>query len=229
MITEKLKVSQFLGKYGKILSCLPDDEISKVKSLMLLNDFSQIPVLQESGKIMGAVSWKSIGKAEALGTTKGFAHEYMEDPAIIKDSVNFLDYIKLVAKKDYVLVTNAKGDLKGIITTYDMTIYFKEFITPFLKLGIIEDNLRRVITTKDLQTPRDVNELVFSQYEQIFKQHDNWEKLKLPNLNQQVFLEKLGQLRIIRNKVAHYKPDPLTEDENFVIASFAEIISKLAH
>ena len=228
-MTEFFKVSQFVKTNLKLTSCFSSDSIEKAKTLMLLNDYSQLPVFNEFNKVQGAVSWKSIGKSEAIGKIGGTVTAYMESPAFIKESDDFLKYIKLVAKKDYVFVLNANDDLKGIITTYDMTIYFKDFITPFLKLGIIEDSLRRIITKSGLTIPdgKDANDLVFGQYLKVFSDDSNWTKLNLTLIDKSIFLEKLDQLRIIRNKVAHYKPDSMNRDDTFVIDSFTEIIQKI--
>ncbi|MDN5478656.1 MAG: CBS domain-containing protein, partial [Chryseobacterium sp.] len=119
---ETFKVSQFINKSDKVISCSIDDTIEKAKSLMLLNDFSQIPVLDDKGKILGAVSWKSIGKNEAFGERDNKINNYIEESAIVKENGDFLNYIKLIAKKDYILVTDLFENLVGIITTYDMTI-----------------------------------------------------------------------------------------------------------
>tara|TARA_R110000868_G_scaffold408656_1_gene692116 strand:- start:277 stop:969 length:693 start_codon:yes stop_codon:yes gene_type:complete len=229
-MTESFKVSQFIKPNAEMTHCFDSDSIEKAKTLMLLNDYSQLPVLNKNSKIEGGISWKSIGKSESIGKKGGNVNEYMEEPVIIKDSGDFLKYIKLVAKKDYVFVTNYKNELKGIITTYDMTLYFRDFITPFLKLGIIEDSIRRMITKNALKIPKDkdVNELVFSQYSTIFLDDYNWSKLNFPLIDQSVFIEKLNQIRLIRNKVAHYKPDPLKSSEHFVIESFTEIIKKVS-
>ena len=87
-----------------------------------------------------------------------------------------------------------------------------------------------MITKNALKIPKDkdVNELVFSQYSTIFLDDYNWSKLNFPLIDQSVFIEKLNQIRLIRNKVAHYKPDPLKSSEHFVIESFTEIIKKVS-
>lgn len=227
-MTENLKVSLFIEKKMTIVSCELNDTIARAKTSMLLNDFSQLPVL-EDGKIQGCVSWKSIGKIEAIDNTKKLVKEYIEKPIIVKDSDNFLDYIKVIAQNDYILVTNVDSVLQGIITTYDMTLYFEDFITPYLKLGIIEDCLRKLITKiqpKDLK--KDINNLVYDEYKKIFEKEENWKKLGFHNLDKDMFLQKLNQIRLIRNKVAHYKPDPLTKEEHFVVKSFANIIEQVS-
>ena len=64
-MTDNLKVSLFIDKNMTIVSCEMLDTIARAKTLMILNDFSQIPILAD-GKIQGCISWKSIGKIEAI-------------------------------------------------------------------------------------------------------------------------------------------------------------------
>lgn len=227
-MTENLKVIEFINKDLSLVNCKPDDPISKAKTLMLLNDFSQLPVLNSDGKIEGSISWKSIGKIESISDNKVLVSDFLEEPIIIKEKDNFLKYIKTIAQNDYVLVVNSKNVLKGIITTYDMTLYFNDFISPYLKLGIIEDSLRKLITNKiQAELKKDINDFVFNEYKTLIEKEEHWFKLGLKNLDKSVFIEKLEQIRIIRNKVAHYKPTPLTKEEHSVIESFAEIIEKV--
>jgi CBS domain-containing protein len=228
-MTDNLKVSQFINKDQTITYCKLDDTIATAKTLMLLNDFSQIPVVNDEGKIDGCVSWKSIGKTEALCDNMKFVQDYIEDPIILKEKEIFLKHIKTIAHNDYVLVVNSKNILKGIITTYDMTLYFDDFITPYLKLGIIEDSLRKIIINKiKPKLQKDINDFIFNEYRQLIEKDENWAKIGLRNLDKKVFIEKLDHIRKIRNKVAHYKPTPLTREEHFILDSFADIIEKVS-
>ena len=222
------KVSQFLNNTsGQILTCSINDTIEKAKTLMVINDFSQIPIVNEEKKVIGAVSWKSIGKNEIVGNKTNLISEYMEEPAIVKETSDFLKYIKLVAKKDYILVINAKEELVGIITTYDMTIKFKDFLVPFLKLGIIEDCLRQLIKDNSIETKKDVNDLTFGEYKKIFEKDDIWNICELKYIDKQVFIDKLDEIRLLRNTIAHYKPEGLNAAQKFAIDSFSEILQKI--
>ncbi|WP_223151129.1 CBS domain-containing protein, partial [Flavobacterium sp. GP15] len=228
IMTENLKVSLFIDKETNIISCELNDTISKAKTLMLLNGFSQLPILY-NGKIQGCISWKSIGKIEAIDNSKKLVKQYVEKPIVVKETDNFLDYIKVIAQNDYILVIDSEEVLKAIITTYDMTLYFEDFITPYLKLGIIEDCIRKLITKiQPIDLKKDINELVYGQYKKIFEIEENWAKLGLTNLDKGTFVQKLEEIRIIRNKVAHYKPTPLTKEEHFVVKSFAAIIEQVS-
>ncbi|MDM1397852.1 CBS domain-containing protein [Myroides odoratimimus] len=225
---DKFKVSEFFDSSMQVIFCYESESILKAKSLMLLNDFSQIPVLNENNKIIGSVSWKSIGKMESLGVTSPSIIEYIENSAIINENDDFLKYMKLVAKKDYVLVKDQEERLKGIITTYDMTINFKNFIIPFLHLGIIEDCIRTLIQSNEIQIKKEVDCLTFGEYINLLNKEQNWKKItKLQLIDKQVFIDKLNSIRILRNNIAHYKRKGLSSDEIFSIVSFATMMQTI--
>jgi len=224
---DKFKVSEFFDSAMNVAFCYDTDSILKAKSLMLLNDFSQIPVLSPNGKILGAVSWKSIGKIESLGINTTKIIDYLEESVIINEYDDFLKYMKLVAKKDYVLVKNKKEELKGIITTYDMTINFKNFLIPFLHIGIIEDCIRHIIKETGIEVKKDVDDLTFGEYKKLFEKSENWDKINLNLLDRNVFIEKLEEIRILRNNIAHYKRKGISSEEIFSIISFTSIMQKV--
>lgn len=228
-MTEHLKISQFINKNLAIISCFPTDNVAKAKTLMLLNDFSQLPIIDHDGSIKGAISWKSIGNAEALGKKNTAITDYMETAVILNESENFLRYMKLVAKKDYLLISNENDKLSGIITTYDMTMLFQTFFVPYLKLGIIEDVIRKILVNNKIPIPKekDVQNLIFREYIDIFKNEENWRKLQNIHFEKDVFINKLDEIRIIRNKVAHYKPSEITAQDVSSVESFAEIMQKI--
>lgn len=231
MSKNKFKVSDFIPKDFKIISCSDNDSITKAKTLMLLNDFSQLPIIDSNKKILGAISWKSIGRAESLGVNSDLVSDYMEDAVIIKNSADFLLYIKLIAKNEFLLVQNYHKELVGIITTYDMTINFKDFLVPFLKIGIIEDLLRKLIIDNSIETFKNKKpeELVFNEYIKLFKREENWKKLNFNFLDKETFTQKLDEIRVIRNKIAHYKPEGINHQEFITITSFTKIIEKICN
>lgn len=227
-MAQEFKVSEFIDPNKKIISCKPTDSIKKAKTIMLMNDFSQLPVLSDDKKIVGFISWRSIGKIEALGNGQNLVDEFTEVPKIIKETDSFLDHIHSIAENEFIIVQNNSNSLSGIITTYDMTIYFNDFIMPYLRLGIIEDNLRKIITTKiKPKVTKDVHEMTFYEYKQIFNEDKNWLSLGLDNLDRESFVEKIDEIRLLRNRVAHYKPNPISNTELYFIASFSKLLEDL--
>jgi hypothetical protein len=223
-MTSELKVKHFINKGLELVTCDPDDKILTVKTKMLLNDFSQIPVTDDKNQVVGCVSWKSIGKAESINCESEFVKDYLDVPLTIYENDNFLNHLKKIAEKEYVIVVNEDREIKGILTTYDMTMYFYDFINPYLRIGIIENCIRKMITDAKIQTKKDINDLDFYNYQKILKKDENWKKLKLKSIDKETFISKIDEMRRLRNNIAHYKPKPINKSQQFLINSFANIL-----
>lgn len=229
-MTKYLNVAQFIKKGNLPVRCKLGDSVAMAKTLMLLNDFSQLPVLNFEDKIIGSISWKSIGKVESTSNKKEFVDDCLEKVVILNENDSFLESIKLIAQNEYILVSNSENKLTGIITTYDMTMFYNDFMFPYVKLGIIEDGIRNLITKRiKAELNKDITEFTFGKYVELFKKDENWNKLGFENLDKTVFVEKLDRIREIRNTIAHYKPKGLTEQEHFEIEAFANIIEKICN
>jgi len=223
-MTTELKVKQFLNKKLELVTCNPDDKILKVKTKMLLNDFSQIPVVNEKDQVIGCVSWKSIGRAESINCKSEIVQDYIDKSFTINENDNFLNHLKKIAEKEYVIVVDDNKKIEGILTTYDMTMYFYDFINPFLRIGIIENCIRSLIIDAGIETKKDINKFTFYEYQKLLKEEENWRKLKLNNIDKETFIEKIDEMRNLRNNIAHYKPQPVTKSEQFLINSFSNLL-----
>lgn len=234
---DQLKVREFIDKNHSVETISEDLPLNKAKSIMILKDYSQLAV-QTNGQGIQAISWKSIGKAELMNDSISFVKDCLEEPAILKEEKSFVKYLKLIAKKDYVFVQNSKKELTGIITTYDMTMRFNDFLKPYMEIGLIEEALRKVIREKldheevslryDLKDEKEVtkkvSDLTFFEYLRIIGDKENWDSGALKNLDRKTFLNHLDSIREIRNKIAHYSPNPLSESEKYQLEVTRELL-----
>ena len=65
------------------VSVKPDSTVQQAITLMMTNDFSQLPVMTSIHDVKGIVSWKSIGSRLALKRACSFVREYMEPAHIV--------------------------------------------------------------------------------------------------------------------------------------------------
>lgn len=68
------------------------------------------------------------------------------------------------------MVENSNEELIEIVVPYDMTIDYKDFLIPFLKMGVIEDCLKAIVDNKNLVNQRNkkAEQLTFVEYKKIF-------------------------------------------------------------
>lgn len=197
-----------------------DDPLTKATTMMRINDFSQLPVMQNERTVKGVVSWKSIGEVYACGDVPEAVRDCMVDaPRIIDIQTPLADATTLVYEHDFVLVQRRDGHVTGILTAADLAFHFRERASPFLLIGEIEHHLRNLVHGKfsvdefvaaaegrdDVRGPDD---LTFGGYCRLLQPPEAWTKLGLI-VDRSVFLSHLEQIRSIRNEVMHFSSDSL--------------------
>lgn len=203
-----------------------DDRVAEAMTLMLLNDFSQLPVMPNEREVNGMISWRSIGRAGALNRSAMFVRECMEDAVEIRDDAPLLDAIALVAKHGAVLVRQRDRRIVGLVTTSDLTLEFRILAEPFLLIGEIENHLRRLVdgrfsreavdAAKDGADPErqieDVADLTFGEYIRLLENPANWSALDI-GLDRARLCAQLDRVRRIRNEVMHFSPDGVSDED----------------
>lgn len=238
------KISDLQASNLKIISVHPDSTLNEATSKMALHDFSQLPVMSNSRKIHGFISWKTISIQNCFGSKKKLVKEYMDkNVTVLNDSDNLLDSVNHILEKEFVFVKDVTGNIIGIITLYDIGFKFKQLSEPFIQIELIENSIRNII---DLHIPRDVfttfcnnkfpdrkikssKDLTFGEYIGIIENKILWENFKI-NLDRKVFLEKLETIRLIRNDIMHFRIKDLSEDnlKNLKdVSKFFRILEKI--
>jgi hypothetical protein len=214
-----------------------DAPLEEAITLMLLNDFSQLPIIQHKRKVQGMISWKSIGKR--IGCKNQYVHDMMDDAEsveILFDDMPLVDAVRVIAGKDVALIRSRNnGEITGLVDTSDITDQFMMLAAPFFLIGAMENYIRHILeripfdlvrkalcdnSTRDIN---DLNNLSFGDYIRVLKMPSNWESLKL-RLSRKVFVSKLDTVRIIRNKIMHFRATQLPEEEIQLLRNFLNVL-----
>lgn len=99
------------------VSVRPDSSLREAVTLMLANQFSQLPVMTTDREVKGIVSWRTIGSRLALGQTPQTAQDAMEAAAEIGSGVSIFAALPVIVEHDYVLVRAPDRRVVGIVTT----------------------------------------------------------------------------------------------------------------
>ena len=117
--------------------------------MMMLNDFSQLPVMQGDREVSGMISWKSIGQSRAKGKSFQYVRECMAaDVKTLNYDVPLFEVLQAIVDRDAVLVKGPDNRITGLVTTSDITLQFKVLSESFLLLGEIENHVRRILAGK---------------------------------------------------------------------------------
>ncbi len=195
------------------------DPLNLAIELMSEHSFDQLPVLNDDGHLLGAVTWREIG------ATNRPANALVKDAAVLKvRSVRtddpLVDCLVNVADHGCVFVVNPDGTLSGIVTGHDLAHRFEQELRPYALLEELERRLRRALghalrrikeTTGEYGLPGDPARIVklgdkgmnFSDYVQLLNRSDVWEATGW-QFPQTRFTERLDRVRTIRNKTMHF-------------------------
>jgi CBS domain-containing protein len=219
----------------------PNHSIRETITIMLANDFSQLPVMTTERDVKGVISWGSIGRHLALGAQCAEARECMEAPRVIDADTSLFRIINEIIGNEYVLVRDKTDRISGIVTTSDLSLQFQQLTEPFLLLGEIENHIRRLIHTgkfsedqlRNCSDPTDegrkvddIFKLNFGEYIRLLENKDCWAQLNL-TIDRTIFISNLDGVRRIRNDVMHFNPDPISENDLATLRRFIVFLQKI--
>ena len=224
----------------KPISVKPDSKLDEATTLMLKNDFSQLPVMTTEREVKGTISWKSIGSRLSLGKKCSLVRECMDPAQLINAEASLFEAINIIAEHEYVLVRAQDQIICGIVTASDLSQQFRDLSEPFLLIGECEHLIRRFIHGKfkveELEEAKNSNDtnrtvsgvadLTLGEYVRLLSDKNRWEKLKL-SIDRKEFLSSLDRFREIRNDVMHFDPQGVDPEALQNLREFVRFLKEL--
>ncbi len=220
-----LRVGGLESASAGVVAVKREDSLSRAQSLMLQWDYSQLPVLAGSRELLGAISWESVAKTRMHRRTATVGDCTVAADLVALDD-DLLTYIPRIIDNGYVFVRAIDKTICGIVTSADLSTTFLSLAGPFLLVGEVERQLRRIVDQafklEEIRAVRDpadssreitgADDLTMGEYVRIFESRERWEALGW-EIDRQVFVESLSTLRELRNEIMHFSPDPLEEEK----------------
>jgi CBS domain-containing protein len=219
----------------------PNTSLSEAATIMLSQDFSQLPVMTSDRDVKGVITWKSMASRLALGARSEEVRQCMETAHIIDSDAPVFDTIDSIVRHQYVLVRDASGRIVGIVTSSDLAAQFKLFAEPFLLLGAIEHGIRWIIesgnfTTEEIaawKVPTDggrkitrVADFTLGECRRFLEDPRNWEKTGM-TVDRKTFIRLLERVIRIRNDVMHFDPDGVSPEGLSELQHFATFLQTI--
>jgi CBS domain-containing protein len=234
------RISKLAAANNSPISVPPDATIQQAVTLMLSNDFSQLPVMVNERDVKGIVSWASIGVRLALEKNGDRVKDLMDRHQEIKLESSLFEAIPIIVQHQYVLVRGPDSRITGIVTASDLSRQFLQMTEPFLLLGEIENHIRRILaerfSTEDFTKvidPRDskrkiesVASLSFGEYIRLIENEERWTRLGIA-IDRVIFCKQLDRVRQIRNDVMHFDPDGIPPQDLESLRDFAQFLQRL--
>ena len=235
-----IRIGALTAAGRKPVSVKRDNPLNVATTIMQLNDFSQLPVMQSEYDVKGVVSWKSIAARVLLGREHESVRQCMVPAETIDSDKLLFDAVGIIQRHDYVLVKD-NNKITGIVTASDIAQQFAQLATPFLLVGEIEGQVRRLIgefTPEQLSASRNPKsakpkpiegpeDLTFGDYVQLLRKEENWDRLRLSGIDRKKFVDCLDEVRKIRNDVMHFSLDDLPQETIKKLEDFAGFFRNL--
>ena len=216
----RLKVGN-LSPLSGVTSVVPNSTVEEAITKMLLNDFSQLAVLSGPRNPRGAVTWRSIAQAIHQRPDATVADALEPHVEVVPYDRDLFGVLPALQQRGFVFVQNESREIAGIVTTSDVVQRYGDMATPFFLLGEVDRTLRWILSrTFDIQTVQQLcnkatitsfDQLSVGDYQRVLENKAAWEALGWP-LDRNAFIARLEEIRLIRNKVMHFHPDPVPED-----------------
>ncbi len=199
----------------------PNSTLEEAITKMELNEYSQLAVLSGPRNLRGAVTWRSITRARHRRADAGLADAIDPHVEVVAYDRDLFDVLPILEQREFVFVTDENRAIRGIITEADVSRRFGVMATPFFQLGELDQTLRWILShTFDIRTVQPLcgrpitgfNQLTFGDYRHVLENKAIWSQLGWP-LDRSAFIERLEEIRIIRNQVMHFHPDPVSADD----------------
>lgn len=232
-------VSRLRSANREVTSVSPSDTFDKAITTMLLNDYSQLPVMTTRTKVKGMISWQSIGQSLSQGVQPGRVQDCMTtNYREVRADSRLLDVVDEIVDNGAVLVVGSDSQLQGIITTADLSEEFKKLAEPFLQIGEIEQHLRNLLShldgvelqkftdPSDEKSVGEISDLALGEIIRILQNKEVWETVDV-NLDRKVLVNRLEEVREIRNQVMHFDPDGLDESQLELIRGVSKMLHEL--
>jgi CBS domain-containing protein len=198
---------------------------------MIMNRFSQLPIVDDNGYLRGLISEQSISHAYfELGPKVNLLDltvDYCPAPATTIPPERDLFKALALLEDEYAVVVVSKDNKPiGILTAYDLTRFFKDVTGGLVLIEDIEVPLRQRIDATfpdeqkmdealkaafgfDKREPtkpgRKFDDLTLGEYIQLMTTEKNWTKFDDAFGPKPYFTELMGHARDIRNQLAHFR------------------------
>jgi CBS domain-containing protein len=223
-------IERLLTGRGKPLCVKQNQTVGEALALMVENDYSQLPIVDENGYLLGLISDEVIlrryyhigGAVSLLDLTVDHCQTNAVTLARERDIFEALDRLQTV----YAIVITEQGKPVGILTDFDLAHFFRDLTGDLLIVEDIETSLRQIIQTilpdeesmktaliarfgEDSNNPgepkKQFNNLTFGNLIYLIINEVNWPKFQPVFFDADLFFYMMDPVRQIRNQLAHFQ------------------------
>jgi len=223
-------ISELIKEHGDLVCVKKDTKVRDALTLMLDNDFSQLPVVDENNFLGGVVTEKSIidlyyHLGDSVSLLDIDVDHCQTKPITISSEADIFEALDLLQNTYAIIVVDQQKPV-GILTDYDTTNFFRDLTEGLIMVQDIEVTLKQYIESvfstedalqdalirsfkvdeSDPSKPTEEYEfLSLGQLIQLITTKGNWENFEDYFQPKKVFFKLMDQVRRIRNQLAHFR------------------------
>jgi CBS domain-containing protein len=224
-------IEHLLEDQGNVVVLQKTDTVTTALDLMTEHDFSQLPVVDENGQLLGMVTYESIMRAarsfdlklDKLSVRDAMMNapcHYRED-----DLFDLLDELKVTSA---VVIVEPKKYVVGIVTSYDASRFLRNRTEDLMHVEDIEFIIKELIRKtyadlpvrhskpSDSKNAKPFEELNLGEYINLLMSRAIWKLCaRILNIEKESLYELLVRVRQTRNDLAHFRSEisPRSRDE----------------
>ncbi|MGW7095969.1 restriction system modified-DNA reader domain-containing protein [Streptomyces sp. NPDC054874] len=207
-----------------VVSVTSSASFEEVFTKMQLNGYSQLPVLQGTRNLQGAVTWESVALARHTDSNAPFTRAIVKAHAV-SYADHLIDVLPYLEQHGFLLVRDQTNQIAGIITIADVAAEYGATARPFLLIGDLDRQLRRIISEgidlaeviklcdpEGLRGLTSFGQMSYGDYQRVLSNPKQWDRLGWP-LDRNSFTAHLDELRAVRNELMHFNDKDKVGDD----------------
>lgn len=200
--------------------------------LMMENDFSQLPIIDEAGKLVGVISEQGVNQTclhlgPRVQVFDLAVSHCCDSPTTLTPEADLIQALDLIQNSAAIVVVEEAKPI-AIVTSYDLIQFFRDNSEGMIIIEDIEVTLRQLIDSKlpshadrstaienafgyrkrKGQSLPDYSRLSFGEYIELICDKKNWKHFSIRLQSRGAFKQYMEQVREIRNQMAHFRGRP---------------------
>ena len=204
----------------KVVTVHAQDPVGVAIERMVAGEYSQLPVVDEYGRLEGVITWEGIAHAQFTRRPRLVANAMLTNPYSCRESEELFARINDIQSRGFLVVVDGENVVIGILTAADLSGELRNRVQPFTVLEEVERRLRRAVSplsvddlresfpkgdsrAKKISSPHD---LTLGNYSYVLDDETRWAKLRWPYERADI-VERLRKVAGYRNAIAHWDID----------------------
>jgi len=135
-----------LSLVKKVITVYAQQPVGVAIEQMVAGEYSQLPVVDEYGRLKGVITWESIAHAQFTRRPDLVADAMLTNPHSCRDSEELFARIDDIQWRGFLIVVDGENVVTGILTAADLSGELRNRVQPFTVLEEIERRLRRAVS-----------------------------------------------------------------------------------